>query len=80
MYDEITNLDLVCTLFENACHIGEPYSQHWELMLEAARRIEKLEAQAKKWERLAKEWESAADAASGCDTPENLRHFLNNCD
>ena len=77
MYDETTNSDLIWTLTETACN---PPPFPWELMLEAARRIEKLEAQAKKWELLAKEWESAANAASGCDTPENLRHFLNNCD
>ena len=47
MYDEITNSDLICTLIETACHIGEPYSQHAELMLEAARRIEKLDVQAR---------------------------------
>ena len=64
MYDEITNSDLICELIENAHPIGKPYPQHWELMAEAARRIERLEFQAKKWERLAKEWKSAADAAS----------------
>jgi hypothetical protein len=77
MYDEMTNSDLICTLIETARPIDEPYPQHAEIMIEAARRIEKLEVQAKKWERLADEWESAADAASNCGTPDNLRAFLN---
>ena len=76
MYDEITNSDLICTLIETACHIGEPYSQHAELMLEAARRIEKLDVQAMKWKRLADKWESAADAASGCGKPDNFDNLL----
>jgi hypothetical protein len=41
-------------------------------MLEAARRIEKLEVQAKKWERLADERESAADAARPLPNPANM--------
>jgi hypothetical protein len=76
MYDEITNSDLICELFETADPIGEPHPQHWELMLDAAERIEKLEAQAKKWERLAKEWESAATPAH-LDATQKL-HKINN--
>jgi hypothetical protein len=77
MYDEMTNLDLICTLTETARPLDEECPQHAELMLEAAKRIARLEGQAKKWEQLADEWESAADAASNCGTPDNLRAFLN---
>ena len=76
MYDEITNSDLVCTLIETACHIGEPYSQHAELMLEAARRIEKLDVRVRQLEHLADKWESWAEEASNCDTPDKLQAFL----
>ena len=34
MYDEITNLDLVCTLFETAYPIGKPHAEHSEIMEE----------------------------------------------
>ena len=76
MYDEITNSDLVCTLIETACHIGEPYSQHAELTLEAARRIEKLDVRVRQLEHLADKWESWAEEASNCDTPDKLQAFL----
>ena len=76
MYDEITNSDLVSTLIETACHIGEPYSQHAELMLEAARRIEKLDVRVRQLEHLADKWESWAEEASNCDTPDKLQAFL----
>jgi hypothetical protein len=77
MYDKISNADLVCILIENARLAGTIHPQHWKLMVEAASRIERLEVQAKKWECLANEWESAADAASNCGTPDNLRAFIN---
>ena len=76
MYNEITNSDLICELIENAHPIGKPNPQHWELMMAAARRIEKLEGQSKKWELLAKEWEAAADAASNCGPPDNFDNLL----
>lgn len=50
MYDEMTNSDLICTLTENARLVGTIHPQHWKLMAEAARRIEKLEDEIEKHE------------------------------
>jgi len=47
MYDEITNAELVSYLISNARLTCTIYPQHREIMREAARRIEKLEVQAK---------------------------------
>ena len=76
MYDEITNSDLICTLIETAHPIGKPHPEHWELMLEAARRIEKLDVRVRQLEHLADKWESWAEEASNCDTPDKLQAFL----
>ena len=47
MYNKLTNSDLICQLIKNAYPIGKPNPQHWELMVAAARRIEKLDVQAR---------------------------------
>lgn len=70
MYDEMTNSDFICTLLDAAHPPEQPSAENAALMDEAARRIRKLEAQVR-------EWESAADNGSGCDTPEELRNFIN---
>jgi hypothetical protein len=56
---EMTNSDFICLLQD--C----PSTDQEEIFNEAARRIQKLEAQVRAWE-------SAADNGSGCDTPEGL--------
>ena len=69
VYDEMTNADFVC-LLHDAVKSGD--GRDLVLILhESARRIRKLESQAMKWE-------SAAQAASGVETFDDLQHFLFN--
>jgi len=72
MYAEMTNSDFICALADAAHPFEQPSAEHADLMDEAARRIRKLEAQVMAWE-------SAADMASGADTPDGLRNYISAC-
>ena len=67
--DEMTHSDFICTLAEAAHPFEQPSSEHAPLLDEAARRIRKLEAQVRAWE-------SAAEMASGADTPDGLQNYI----
>lgn len=65
MYDEMTNQDFICTLFNKAHPDDDPSSECAVLMDEAGRRISRLEAKVIAWESAAEEW--------GCSTPGELK-------
>jgi hypothetical protein len=69
MLDEMTNADFLCTLTDAAHPFEQPSAEHADLMVEAARRIRKLENQVKAWEKAA--WDSAS-----VETPDELKHFI----
>jgi hypothetical protein len=67
--DEMTNADFICTLAEAAHPFEQPSAEHADLTDEAARRIRKMESQVRARD-------SAADMASGADTPDGLRNHI----